>query len=419
MNSTRVEYPATSSSSDPHAIHPSDFRYHYLDNLRALAMMLGVFFHASFAYLPMSAEIWAVADVNKSLGLEAAALFSHLFRMPLFMVVAGFFAHYLFTRRGMKGFIKNRSVRVLAPALIFLPLVLASIIGVIVYAAYTTENKSPMLLFIMSSFSDGKGMEGPFSTLHLWFLFNLVWFYLAAVFLIKYFPISLNQWFLQRSSAITKIALLCGLPLLLMPSLYVQVGSVSMAPDRIYPQLWSFGYYGIYFAFGWLVFLNQQLLGAIARYWKLLLLVSVLAYAFAFTFYPRELSIDEMLNPDSYSVEPVKRWLLTVLHAFISAYMVFVCLIVGKKFLNTRNKTFRYFAESSYWVYLIHPPLVLYIQVILMDKHWNLWVEFLISSLGALAISVLSYQVLVRYTPIGWMLNGRRKKVAAAEQETI
>lgn len=103
MNDIRVENPTTSSSSDPRTIHPNNLRYHYLDNLRALAILLGVFFHASFAYLPMSAEIWAVADVNKSLGLQAAAL-------------------------------------------IFLPLVLAGIIGVIVYAAYTTENKLPMLL---------------------------------------------------------------------------------------------------------------------------------------------------------------------------------------------------------------------------------------------------------------------------------
>jgi hypothetical protein len=61
---------------------------------------------------------------------------------------------------------------------------------------------------------------------------------------------------------------------------------------------------------------------------------------------------------------------------------------------------------------------VLYIQVILMDKNWSLWGEFLISSLGAFAISVLSYQVLVRYTPIGWMLNGRRRKVVAVDQTT-
>ena len=399
----------TQDNSVSRSIHPDKVRFHYMDNLRALAMMLGVFFHASFAYMPMSAEIWAVADANKSISLEALALFSHLFRMPLFMVVAGFFAYYLLTRRGVKGFIKNRSLRVLAPFVIFLPLVLAGVIGVVVYAAYTTENKSPMLQFIMDSFGKPEAMQGPFITLHLWFLLNLLWFYIVALLLVKFAKFNIRQWFAKLSPARVKWILLLLLPVVLMPSLYVQTGSTSMAPDRIYPQLWSFGFYGIYFALGWLLYGNIQVLDSLQRYWKWLLLVSVLAYSFAFTLYPRELSIELMLNPDAYYIEPGKRLLLTVLHAFISVYMVLVCLILGKKCLNSENKIFRYISDSSYWVYIVHPPVLMYLQVVLMDIHWGLWQEFLIASFGTIAISLLSYQLLVRYTPIGWMLNGRRK----------
>src|SRR5688572_11905559 len=126
----RAASPLTSkpSSSPPNtSLHPETARYHYLDNLRAMAMTLGILFHASIAYLPISYETWTVANTTNSIGLEAVAYFTHLFRMPLFMFVAGFFGHYLLMKRGTKNFIKNRSVRVLAPFVVFLPLLLAAI----------------------------------------------------------------------------------------------------------------------------------------------------------------------------------------------------------------------------------------------------------------------------------------------------
>jgi glucan biosynthesis protein C len=392
------------------SIHPETARYHYLDNLRALAMTLGVLFHAAIAYMPVAHETWAVANAKNSLGLEAVAYFAHLFRMPLFMFVAGFFGHFLLMRRGTKGFIKNRSVRVLAPLVIFLPLMLSAIIGVIIYAAYTAENRPPMLMFIVNNYQNPEAMQAPFSTMHLWFLFNLLLFYISALLLIKIIPFSFNKWLASWSPVTIKIALLLVLPLLLIPALYVQITPPTLAPDRIYPQLWSFGFYGIYFALGWLFFTNRNLLNGLERYWLALLAVSLVAFAVAFSFYPRSLSIELMLNQETYVVEPLKQILLATLHGFVSVYMVLVCLVLGRKHLNSHNKVFRYFADSSYWIYLVHPPILLYIQVFLLDTEWNMWLEFLVSSSVTLAISLLSYQVLVRYTPIGWMLNGRKNK---------
>src|SRR5690606_14891326 len=95
--STAEESAASSPTSKPSSsppntsLHPETARYHYLDNLRAMAMTLVILFHASIAYLPISYETWTVANTTNSLGLEAVAYFTHLFRMPLFMFVAGFF----------------------------------------------------------------------------------------------------------------------------------------------------------------------------------------------------------------------------------------------------------------------------------------------------------------------------------------
>ena len=66
-------------------------RLYYFDNLRALAMIAGVFFHAALAYSPMSHNIWLSADIEQSIIVDWISWFTHLFRMPLFFVIAGFF----------------------------------------------------------------------------------------------------------------------------------------------------------------------------------------------------------------------------------------------------------------------------------------------------------------------------------------
>lgn len=59
-------------------------RVHYLDNLRALAMMLGVLLHAGLAYANPAQAIWIATDTTSSTAVDAGIWFIHLFRMGLF-----------------------------------------------------------------------------------------------------------------------------------------------------------------------------------------------------------------------------------------------------------------------------------------------------------------------------------------------
>ena len=68
-------------------------RFHYMDNLRAWAMILGVVFHAALAYSATVHHIWPTADTSTSRLIDALVWFSHTFRMPLFFLIAVFFAN--------------------------------------------------------------------------------------------------------------------------------------------------------------------------------------------------------------------------------------------------------------------------------------------------------------------------------------
>ncbi|HTF83747.1 MAG TPA: acyltransferase family protein, partial [Cellvibrio sp.] len=132
---------STESSHVYEKLQTERTRLHYLDNLRALAMIGGVFFHAALAYSPMLHHLWLTADSQQSEVVDIVSWFSHLFRMPVFFVIAGFFVAYLVGKRGMRGMLANRAKRILLPFIIFLPLCLWAIVASLMSAVATVENK--------------------------------------------------------------------------------------------------------------------------------------------------------------------------------------------------------------------------------------------------------------------------------------
>ena len=75
-------------------------RYVGLDIVRAFAMLLGVAYHASIAFIPGIGHWYPVADVSATEGVRVLSDTLHAFRMELFFVLAGFFGHLLAEKRG-------------------------------------------------------------------------------------------------------------------------------------------------------------------------------------------------------------------------------------------------------------------------------------------------------------------------------
>ncbi|MBC7983191.1 MAG: hypothetical protein H7Y02_04975, partial [Candidatus Obscuribacterales bacterium] len=71
-------------------------------------------------------------------------------------------------------------------------------------------------------------------------------------------------------------------------------------------------------------------------------------------------------------------------------------------------KARRYLADASYWMYIMHLPLVVALQALMMQwpLHWSIKYALILSITFALLL--LSYHYWVRPTYIGEVLNGRR-----------
>lgn len=371
-----------------------DQRLHSFDNLRALAMLSGVLFHAALAYSPLMHPYWLTADRGQWVGVDVVVWFLHLFRMPLFFAIAGFFAARQVAQRGPGGLLRNRAARVLLPLLLFWPVVTASFEWLIGWATVSVVHVSPLLQAIR----DDRLPVLPPSLSHLWFLYYLMLFYLL-VWIAKTVELKVD---VSRVWALPPFWLAVGAPLLLIPSL-ASVLAPTPAPEGVLPQLWALAFYGLFFAFGYALHTRPQWLSRLGRLAPGLAIGSLAAY------------VGFLWTLDLQSGDLMMRLVQAGLQACVSVWMTLWCLQAGDAWLSTKIGWLRYLADSSYWTYLVHLPLLFAVQIAIMD--WDLaWpFKLTISLVVTFAVCLLSYQFTVRHTLLGRLLNGKPRAPILAE----
>ena len=72
-------------------------RFYGLDALRAIAMFMGIVLHAALPYVNFNIPDWP-SEKSSSEPITVIFQFIHLWRMPLFFILSGFFSNLLITR---------------------------------------------------------------------------------------------------------------------------------------------------------------------------------------------------------------------------------------------------------------------------------------------------------------------------------
>jgi hypothetical protein len=78
--------------------------------------------------------------------------------------------------------------------------------------------------------------------------------------------------------------------------------------------------------------------------------------------------------------------------------------------LTRENPVIRYLSDSSYWFYLAHLPLIIAAQAFVAEWKAPPYLKLAGLSAAATVVLLLSYHYLVRYTWVGRLLNGPRKR---------
>ncbi len=361
-------------------------RLHYMDHLRALAMLAGVFFHAALAYSPLMQPFFPTADRQSSALIDAPLWLLHLVRMPLFFAVAGFFAALVISRNGQPALMRQRLRRIALPFLLAWPLCFLALSTATTWAATHVDHPSAVLLLIRQWMEMPDAPRLPPSTGHLWFLYYLLLFTVLHWVLRTLELGRVGVWLLSRSPAM----LLVLLPLLLVPSL-ASVSAPHPAPEGLLPQFWAIAFYGAFFALGALLHGQPDWLERARPYVPAMLAASAVFYA-GFLW---RLGVE----PPG-AAHPTASWLVASLEACLSVWLTVVCLELGRGLLTRPDPVFRYLSQSAYWTYLLHLPMLFLLQYLLMDMEMAWWMKFMLASGATLIVCLLSYQLLVRNTPL-------------------
>jgi peptidoglycan/LPS O-acetylase OafA/YrhL len=92
----------------------------------------------------------------------------------------------------------------------------------------------------------------------------------------------------------------------------------------------------------------------------------------------------------------------------IGAFEAMFKATASKHTSDKKTSAIRWLADSSYWLYLAHVPVVIMAQYLVTSLHLPGWIKFLIVLAISLLILMVSYEWLVRYSWIGRLLNGRK-----------
>ena len=235
-------------------------RFHALDSLRAAMMFLGIYMHVVVAYSPIGG--WAFKPPELTTTLDWSLVLIHVFRMPVFYVMAGFFAALLWERYGFRRAAKNRFWRIVVPFvagwMIIYPLMMF-------LTAFSGKGLPWALEFILS----GRFLAHP-HPLHLWFLEYLIVLYLLAVAVVvgirvlvpvnvQHLQMRFFRSIMQSIWAPFPFAVLSFLALLPMKHAGLE------DPPSFVPATHIVVAYAIPFAFGWLLFANTDLLDTLRR----------------------------------------------------------------------------------------------------------------------------------------------------------
>ena len=361
-------------------------RLHYFDHLRALAMLAGVLFHAGLAYSPLMQPLFPTADRSTSVWVDGPLWLLHLFRMPLFFAVSGFFAALLLARSGGTALARQRLRRIALPFFVALPIVIWSLDASTAWAMRHVEHPSDMLAFLRAWQAREDAPPLPPGTAHLWFLYYLMWFgllhWIARTLGTK--P-TWGAWLFRSQPG-----LLIALPMLICPAL-AAVTTPHPAPESLLPQFWALVYYGAFYLLGMHLHDAPDLLDRLRPLLAPLLLASAAGYALFF------LQLPAAINPMQAQTAT---WPMALLQALLSAWLTLSCLLIGKGLFDRPNRWLRYLSRSAYWTYLIHLPLLFAIQYALMDLDSPWWIKFPLATMTTLVLCLVSYRWIVQRTPL-------------------
>ncbi len=357
-------------------------RIHYIDNTRALASLLGIFYHASLVF----SSNWHVnvdPQSYSTLMYNVFHVFTY-FRMPLFLIVAGYFTAYALGKYSAGEFLKHRAFRIVLPFVFSL----LSILPMQLFFAIRAEGGQYSMMQLLAQMNP---LSPGFRMAHLWFLYYVIAF-TAVCYL---------DWHLRRARRMknspphySMLKALWVLAVLFAGGLVAVAGIALLTEGWPFQRSWlplaSMARLFPIFYLGYLCFHRPELLRRIHQLGPACLLLGILLY----------LPLSHLRTVmDSWFVGMVSEAILSWLFTLGVFHLV-------KRFLDWNNPTLAYMSEASYGVYLLHQPVIVMLASVFLAPLGSLpvWPAYALLLGSSLLLTYLSYHLLIKRSATGALL---------------
>lgn len=366
-------------------------RRHDLDALRAVFLLFGIPYHASLTARPGG---WIANFHDPSVDFIYLADYLHLFRMPGFYMIAGYFAAMLLHKRPVASYLPSRLHRLVPPFLAgtFLLVPLMHFLLLLI-----TGNPDPLGRWweIMTMTE-----RNPFE--HLWFVQVLLYYTAGLAALVWLVPALAHA----EIRGEQRILVRCFIPLTLVTGLLLGLcglGSLQLERYR-YIDNFAVNFLSARYALDYLPwFLLGTALQRIpaldrrfARFSWILFLTGLVA-SIVVVFYPR--LVPFLWRP--------------VLTGLAALCLTQASLGALAHFIHGERRWVKALVSASFVIYLFHEPLIVLVTPLLDLLPIPLWPRFILLCLVAFFGSYGIWKLIKRSPALRYLFNGERPKKRA------
>lgn len=315
-------------------------RDHFWDAMRALLMLLGIPYHVALAY--RAGHAWIVSTGGGLTAFTYVAEFIHLFRMPGFFLIAGYFAAMLLSRREPEVWLQGRVTKLAIPFL-------AALVTLVPLLNIWAELSNMPWREAVASWKHNSANSGGYWVRHLWFIIVLLYCSAGAAALALWKPglrgAMMPAWLDRRIARHFPAALL--------------VGAVALG-------LWEAVAVEYFYIWGFAQNLSQQILrlDELIQYapWFIAgcllqraprTLERMLAFSPAILLIALASTTVSLVWVDAFWA-PVGRFFATISGLALTQLLI----VAARRFLDRPIPLVQRLVTASFVIYLVHMPLV-------------------------------------------------------------
>ena len=379
-------------------------RIHYFDWLRTLAVLGIVIYHT---LLPFASAAWFIRNDERSDLLMAVISVLQTFGLPVLFIVAGASAGFALQTKSVRAFLTERTARLLVPFVVG-SMLMGPPVGYLSGIHNGTWSGSfleflPAYPRIVLDYNPNAGLSPVLLLafgMHLWFL---AWLFLYAALAAPIFAFLSSSRGWSSVNALARLARRRGTTLLFAAPITLPVLGLYAHGVPGHWDWWAFGWFGVVFVVGYLLYCDDRLVAAARRDMVPALVVGVLGSA--------ALSALDFshwaASPHSYDAT---YFLMISLFGITGWAWTLALLGIGMRVGFMQRPLLAYAGKATLPLYILHYPIVVAFSFLVIQWPLGLGTKTLVNAVLGVGASLLVVVAALRFPLLRPLLGLRRPR---------